>query len=82
MPGYDGVYGTLEDPITIMKRGYRIAMLIGLFGFFFICHQFLNPAFHKDAWIMFGLCGVIGMLVAYLFIEVTQYYTDYKYAPV
>lgn len=57
-------------------------MIVGLFGFFFICHQFLNPVTNPDAWVCFGLCGVIGMIVAYLFIEVTQYYTDYKYAPV
>ena len=36
LPGYDNLY--LEDPLTIMKRGYRISMIIGLFGFFFICH--------------------------------------------
>lgn len=38
IPGYDRVNGLLEDPIYIMKRGYRIAMMIGLIGFFFICH--------------------------------------------
>lgn len=38
LPGYDAINGALEDPIYIMKRGYKIAMMIGLIGFFFICH--------------------------------------------
>jgi Na+/H+-translocating membrane pyrophosphatase len=38
LPGYDTVYGALEDPCYIMKRAYRIAMLVGVLGFFFICH--------------------------------------------
>jgi hypothetical protein len=54
-----------------MKRAYKIAMVIGFFGFFIICHLLLNPNKHSDAWIIFGCCGVVGMAVAYLFIEVT-----------
>lgn len=42
----------------------------------------MNPAKHPDSWVIFGFCGVVGMIVAYLFIEVTQYYTDYHYEPV
>ena len=65
-----------------MKRAYKIAMIVGLFGFFFICHQLLNHPKYPDAWVMFGFCGLIGLVVAYLFIEVTQYYTDYNHDPV
>jgi len=54
-----------------MKRAYKIAMIIGLIGFFFICHQLLNPLKLPDAWVIFGCCGMVGMMVAYLFIEVT-----------
>jgi H+-translocating diphosphatase len=42
----------------------------------------LNPERYTGAWFIFGFCGVVGMVVAYLFIEVTQYYTDYHYSPV
>jgi Na+/H+-translocating membrane pyrophosphatase len=80
LPGYKALGGSnLEDPIAIMKRAYKIAMTIGLIGFFFICHQLLNPPKIPDAWVVFGCCGIVGMAVAYLFIEVTQYYTDYHY---
>ena len=71
LPGYESIYRALEDPIVIMKRAYKIAMVVGLFGFFFICHQLLNPPKTPDAWVMFGMCGLVGMTVAYLFIEVT-----------
>ena len=82
LPGYDSAFRNLEDPTAIMKRAYKIAMIVGLIGFFFICHQFLNHPKYPDAWVMFGLCGLIGLIVAYLFIEVTQYYTDYNHDPV
>lgn len=82
LPGYDAVFDVLEDPTTVMKRAYRIAMVIGMIGFFFICHQLLNPPKCPDAWVIFGLCGMVGLGVAFLFIEVTQYYTDYKHEPV
>lgn len=71
LPGYDAVYDVLEDPTTVMKRAYRVAMLIGMIGFFIICHQLLNPPKYPDAWIIFGFCGLVGLGVAFLFIEVT-----------
>jgi Na+/H+-translocating membrane pyrophosphatase len=42
LPGYDAIYGALEDPTLIMKRAYKISMIVGACGFLFICHQFLN----------------------------------------
>jgi hypothetical protein len=35
---YDSIYGALEDPAAIMKRAYKISMMVGLIGFFLICH--------------------------------------------
>ena len=35
-----------------------------------------------DAWWHFALCGVVGITTAYLFVLITQYYTDYNFAPV
>jgi len=44
------------------------------------------PTYYNQAgtysWMYFALCGLIGMLDSYLFLMVTQYYTDYNYAPV
>ena len=31
LPEYDANYGELEDPLDVMRRGYRIAMIVGNF---------------------------------------------------
>ena len=31
---------------------------------------------------MFSACGIVGAVISYLFVIVTQYYTDYNFAPV
>lgn len=72
----------LEDALDVMKRGYSIALVFGIGGFCFICYKFLNTDVFPRAWICFSLCGMIGAIISYLFILVTQYYTDYKYSPV
>ena len=81
LPEYDATYGTLEDPLDIMKRGYKYAMGLGITGFIVICYWFLNPN-NQGVWIYFSCCGVIGAIISFLFIEVTQYYTDYNHPPV
>jgi Na+/H+-translocating membrane pyrophosphatase len=90
LPQYDASYGEIEDPLYVMKRvicffylqGYRYAMVIGILGFIYICYEFLNPKEFPKAWFYFSICGMIGVAVSFLFIEVTQYYTDYHHAPV
>jgi K(+)-stimulated pyrophosphate-energized sodium pump len=42
----------------------------------------LNSPNAPDAWWHFFLCGVIGVLTSVAFVYITQYYTEYKYAPV
>lgn len=34
------------------------------------------------AWLHFALCGLVGIITAYVFVWISQYYTDYKYEPV
>lgn len=82
LPEFDASYGKLEDPLDIMKKGYRVSMFVGVIGFMVLCYMFLNPDKYPNAWLNFAFCGMIGVIVSYLFIEVTQYYTDYNYSPV
>jgi hypothetical protein len=35
--------GNVEDALTIMKRGYNMAMFVGIIGLFMICYFWLNP---------------------------------------
>ena len=71
LPDYDTSYGELEDPLVIMKRGYKISLILGFIGFTFISYYYLRIPNHPGAWINLAVCGCIGSCVAYLFIEVT-----------
>ena len=89
MPQYNidyGIHSTLkfikgkfEDPLDVMKKGYRVSMFLGIVGFPLICYKFLNI---NGSWVEFSLCGWIGIVISYLFIEITRYYTDFNFAPV
>ncbi|KAJ6690769.1 hypothetical protein OIU85_006960 [Salix viminalis] len=35
-----------------------------------------------SAWVHFALCGLVGIITAYIFVWITKYYTDYKHGPV
>ena len=73
------ILGKMEDPLDIMKKGYRVTMILGIIGFPIICYNFLD---YKGSWINFTFCGWIGITISYLFIEITRYYTDYNFGPV
>jgi H(+)-translocating pyrophosphatase len=84
LPDYNPSYGAVEDPLDIMKKGYRVSMVLGITGFFAICRFYLHADESEKygIWINYALCGLVGICVSYLFIEITQYYTDYNYGPV
>lgn len=68
LPEFHPNYGELEDALDIMKRGYRIAMIIGIPGFIFLSYFLLEM---NGSWIYFAGCGMIGVNLAFLFIELT-----------
>jgi Na+/H+-translocating membrane pyrophosphatase len=35
-----------------------------------------------SAWVHFALCGLVGIITAYIFVWITKNYTDYKHGPV
>lgn len=71
-----------EDPLAVLKRGYKVSLLLALGGFFVATRWLLHTEKAPDAWWHFFLCGVVGMATAYSSVLVTQYYTDYAYRPV
>ena len=82
LPEYKPDYGELEDPFTILKRGYYISLILALIGFYFICSQFLRiPNNESSHWYFFS-CGIVGLVISFCFVKITQYYTDYAYSPV
>lgn len=81
-PSKDSSYGPLEDPIIILTRGYYVSLLLALLGLFWICKNFLHIPDLPNAYLYFYLCSVVGVIVSFLFVKITQYYTDYNYGPV
>ncbi|MBZ2186407.1 MAG: sodium-translocating pyrophosphatase [Bryobacter sp.] len=65
-----------EDPMRALNRGYFISSAIAVGGFYLAVEQLLGG----NLW-LFG-AGVIGILTSFLFVFLTQYYTDHNYRPV
>lgn len=74
--------GKYEDPLVILKRGYSVSIVLALFFFTMASRCMLHVEEAPDAWWHFALCGVVGIVTAYLFVLITQYYTDYNFSPV
>jgi len=71
-----------ENPIASMKRGMMVAAFFAVIGFVIITRLMLVTEKAPDAWKYFCGCGVCGLTVSLLLVQITQYYTDYDYAPV
>ncbi len=70
------------DPMAALNRGYAVTAILAIIGFGGATHELLNSTARPDAWWMFFLCGVVGVLTAWAFVWITQYYTEYRYRPV
>lgn len=82
LPQLNKNYGELEDPLDVLKKGYYVSLILAAIGLFFISQTFLNiPGYPNSSMCFFG-CSVVGITVSFLFIRITQYYTDYTYGPV
>lgn len=66
-----------EDPMKALNRGYYIASALALALFGIASFWLLG-----DHWRPFFYCGVIGIVMAQVFVYITEYYTEYKYRPV
>lgn len=82
VPHYTRDYGEIEDPLDVMKKGYYASLILALIGLFYICNRFLYIPSLPFASYYFFACSAVGVMVSFLFIRITQYYTDYTYGPV
>ncbi len=64
------------DPMTALNRGYLVTSVLAMVGFYIAVHQLLD----NNMWLF--LAGIIGIVTSYLFVFITQYYTEYAYRPV
>ncbi|KAJ7535752.1 hypothetical protein O6H91_12G044700 [Diphasiastrum complanatum] len=77
-----GLKPIMEDPMAILQRGYSVAVILAVFAFAGSTRWLLYTEQAPSAWLHFALCGLVGITTAYIFVWISQYYTDYKYEPV
>ncbi|HEY0785226.1 MAG TPA: sodium-translocating pyrophosphatase, partial [Acidobacteriaceae bacterium] len=69
-----------EDPMSALNRGFYVTSALALLGFAGAVYGMLNGPGVHPLWLL-G-CGVTGLVTAFLFVWITQYYTEAKYRPV
>ncbi len=70
------------DPMAALNRGYAITAVLAIAGFGIATRWLLHNEHAPNAWWMFFICGIIGVLTSWAFVWITQYYTEYRYRPV
>ncbi len=65
-----------QDPMVALNRGYLVTTLLAMAGFYIAVRYLLG----NNLW--FFAAGVIGIVTSFLFVWITQYYTEYRYRPV
>jgi K(+)-stimulated pyrophosphate-energized sodium pump len=65
-----------EDPMKSLNRGYYVTTVLAMAGFYIAVQLLLGGNLYLFA------AGVVGIVTAFLFVYITQYYTEYKYRPV
>src|SRR5277367_4738794 len=72
-----------EDPMHALNRGFYVTSALALGGFawaVFTMLKGLPGQVVQPVWLL-G-CGVIGLATAFLFVWITEYYTESRYRPV
>src|SRR6202167_3340107 len=65
-----------QDPMDALNRGYYVTTLLALVGFAAAVYYMLQGRW----WLL--SCGVVGMVTSFLFVRITEYYTETRYRPV
>ncbi len=77
-----------DPPMRALNRGYFLTMAVATALFALASWQMLNPReelqanLHPFVWLLFFLCGFVGILTSLAFVYITQYYTETRYRPV
>ncbi len=74
-----------EDPMHALNRGYLVTTILAMLGFAASVFLLLRPVGEVASTVKQGYllaAGIIGILTAYAFVWITQYYTEYRYRPV
>ena len=72
-----------EDPMHALNKGFYVTAAVAFAGFAGAVHWMLDATqLQQGAWLWLLACGAIGLATAFLFVWITQYYTESKYRPV
>src|SRR6266511_40106 len=75
-----------EAPMAALNRGYLVATILAAILFGVAAWAMLQPPASSGAdawtWARYWFCGIAGMITAFLYVWITQYYTEAKYRPV
>ena len=75
--GVTSVHGKeTDDPMHILNRGFYITSFLALVGFALGVHFLL-----QDRWWLLS-AGVVGIVTSFLFVSITEYYTETRFRPV
>src|ERR1700722_2569022 len=69
-----------EDPMDALNKGFYVTSALALAGFAGAVYMMLNGPQVQPLWLLGG--GVIGLITAFLFVWITEYYTESRYRPV
>jgi K(+)-stimulated pyrophosphate-energized sodium pump len=69
-----------EDPMHALNRGFYVTSGLALLGFAGAVYLMLNGP--QVQWLWLLGCGVIGLITSFLFVWITEYYTESAYRPV
>jgi K(+)-stimulated pyrophosphate-energized sodium pump len=67
-----------DDPMRALNFGYYVTTILSIVGFY-IAVKWLMP-FDGHMW--YFAAGVVGVATSFIFVWITQYYTEYRYRPV
>jgi K(+)-stimulated pyrophosphate-energized sodium pump len=69
-----------QDPMDALNKGFYVTSALALAGFSGAVYVMLNGPQVQPLWLL-G-CGVVGLITSFLFVWITEYYTESRYRPV
>ncbi|WP_411679240.1 sodium-translocating pyrophosphatase [Clostridium thailandense] len=74
-----------DNPMSALYKGYLVTTILNLIALFFIVKSMFSgilPNGTSINYVYLYLCAFTGIVVSYMFVLITDYYTSYKYRPV
>ncbi len=71
-----------EDPMRALNRGYLVTTLAAAVFLLPVSYVMLGGLKGESYYLNFYGCAIIGLLLSFIFVFITQYYTSYDFRPV